>query len=58
MAPQRVYGFFNLSRNQPIFPFNNFLFIPDKAVIFVATVISNFILLRVTVLESSDMHIG
>ena len=44
---QIMYGFFDLPRNWPAFPINNFLLIPAKVAIWFPTVFCNFILITI-----------
>ena len=44
-----MHSFFDLPRNEPAFPINNFLLIPAKDMICFPTVFRNFILLTVAI---------
>ena len=48
---QRMYSFFDLTRNYLDFPIKNFLLIPAKVVICFPTVFDNFILFTATIAD-------
>ena len=54
---QRMYGCFDLPRNQPAFPTNNFLLIPAKVVICFPTMFYNFIPITIATPDRSFVFI-
>ena len=49
---QRIYFFFDIPRNQPVFAINNSLFIPGKVVIFFPEVFRKFIPFTIAILAN------
>ena len=52
-----MYGFFDLLRNSPALPINNFLLIPAKVVICFPTVFCNFIPITIAIPDRSFVFI-